>query len=154
MSVENFDGNGLADQPSTIYGYTDDQDELHIKELSRSGRGEPGPSPGDVINRETTNSEPTGSLCELENATDDPNMARFTLSTGTNYLYIPYIRITQVQQKLKNQRRKKPHHNEHLTWPVTARCGSRMCGFFCKRNKRLASLSGYAGCRVPFAGRS
>jgi hypothetical protein len=56
VSVENFDGNGLADQPSVIYGYTDDQDELHIKELSRSGYGEPGLSPGDVIERETTKS--------------------------------------------------------------------------------------------------
>jgi hypothetical protein len=65
MSVENFDGNGLADQPSIIYGYTDDQDELHIKELSRSGYGEPGPSPGDVINRETTKSTLDDGLPEL-----------------------------------------------------------------------------------------
>lgn len=54
MSVDNLDGNGLADQPSVIYGYTDDTDELHIKELSRSGYGEPGPSLGDVIKREPT----------------------------------------------------------------------------------------------------
>jgi len=153
VSVDNFDGDGFADQSSIIYSFQNDDGE-QIRELSRSGFGEAGPSPGDVIERETTNSELTGLLCELENATDDLNMARSTLSTGTNYLYIPSIRITQVQQKLKNQRRKKPHHNEHLTWPVTARCGSRMCGFFCKRNKRLASLSGYAGCRVPLAGRS
>lgn len=64
MSVENFDGNGLADQPSVIYGYTDDQDELHIKELSRSGYGEPGPSPGDVIDRETTKSTLSDGLPE------------------------------------------------------------------------------------------
>ncbi|WP_338738961.1 hypothetical protein [Haloplanus salilacus] len=51
MSVENFDGNGFADQPLIIYGYTDDTDELHIKELSRSGCGEFSPSPGDVLHR-------------------------------------------------------------------------------------------------------
>ena len=65
MSVENLDGNGFADQPSIIYGYTDDQDELHIKELSRSGYGEPGPSPGGVIDRETTKSTLDDRLPEL-----------------------------------------------------------------------------------------
>lgn len=56
MSVENFDGPGLSDQPSIIYGYTDAQEDLHIKELSRSGYGEPGPSPGDIIDRDSTES--------------------------------------------------------------------------------------------------
>jgi len=44
MSVENFDGDGFADQPST----TNDQDDLHIKELSCSGHGGLGLSSGDV----------------------------------------------------------------------------------------------------------
>lgn len=48
MSVKNLDGNGLADQPSVIYGYTNDQDDLHIKELSCSGHGGLGLSSGDV----------------------------------------------------------------------------------------------------------
>jgi len=51
VNVENFDGNGFADQPSIIYGYTADTDELHIKELSRSGCGEVSPSPGDALHR-------------------------------------------------------------------------------------------------------
>jgi hypothetical protein len=66
MSVENFDGDGLADQPSIIYGYTDDEGVLHIKELSRSGYGEPGPSPGDVIERESTKSTLDTRLPELD----------------------------------------------------------------------------------------
>jgi hypothetical protein len=65
VSVDNLDGNGLANQPSVIYGYTDDTDELHIKELSRSGYGDPGPSPGDVIDRETTKSSLDDGLPEL-----------------------------------------------------------------------------------------
>lgn len=63
MSIENFDGNGFADQPSIIYSF-DDGDE--IRELSRSGFGEPGSSPGDVLDRETTKSNPTDPLPELE----------------------------------------------------------------------------------------
>lgn len=79
MSVENLDGDGLADQPSIVYGFdevaatgglpdtaqdlldvtsvkhTDDGD-VNIRELSRSGWGEPGPSPGDVIDRKSTKS--------------------------------------------------------------------------------------------------
>ncbi|WP_139203668.1 hypothetical protein [Halorientalis persicus] len=66
MSVENFDGYGLADHLSIIYGYTDDYGELHIKELSRSGYGEPGPSPGDVIERELTKSTLDTRLPELD----------------------------------------------------------------------------------------
>lgn len=65
-SVENFDGDGLADQPSMIYGFERDGD-LEIRELSRSGFGEPGTSPGDVVPRERTKSKltdhpPTGDL--------------------------------------------------------------------------------------------
>lgn len=37
-----------------------------IRELSRSGYGNLGPSPGDVIERETTKSNPTDSLPEVE----------------------------------------------------------------------------------------
>ena len=62
MSVDNFDGDGFADQPSIIYSF-DDGDE--IRELSRSGFGELGPSPGDVIKRETTKSDPTDRIPEL-----------------------------------------------------------------------------------------
>jgi hypothetical protein len=65
MSVENFDGNGLADQPSIIYSFQDDDGE-QILELSRSGFGEAGSSPGDVLERETTKSNPTDSLPKLE----------------------------------------------------------------------------------------
>jgi len=67
MSVENFDGDGLADQPSIIYSFeTDNFGDVEIRELARSGFGEVGPSPGDVIERETTTSDPTDSLPELE----------------------------------------------------------------------------------------
>jgi len=62
MSVDNFDGDGFADQPSIIYAF-DGGDE--IRELSRSGYGELGPSPGDVIKRESTKSDPTNRLPEL-----------------------------------------------------------------------------------------
>ena len=56
MSVENFDGDGLADQPSIIYSFeTDDADDIQIRELARSGFGSPDPSPYDVIERESTN---------------------------------------------------------------------------------------------------
>ncbi|WP_340101777.1 hypothetical protein [Salinibaculum salinum] len=50
---------------ATVYGYIDDQDDLHIKELSRSGYGEPGPSPGDALERETTKSTLDDGLPEL-----------------------------------------------------------------------------------------
>lgn len=62
MSVDNFDGDGFADQPSIIYAF-DGGDQ--IRELSRSGYGELGPSPGDVIERESTKSDPTNRLPEL-----------------------------------------------------------------------------------------
>lgn len=62
MSVDNFDGDGFADQPSIIYAF-DGGDE--IRELSRSGYGELGPSPGDVIKRESMKSDPTNRLPEL-----------------------------------------------------------------------------------------
>jgi len=52
MSVENFDGDGFADQPSIVYGFeADDAGDVEIRELARSGFGEPGSSPGDVIQR-------------------------------------------------------------------------------------------------------
>ena len=67
MSVENFDGDGFADQPSIVYAFeSDDSGDVEIGELSRSGFGEVGPSPGDVIERETTKSDPTERLPELE----------------------------------------------------------------------------------------
>ena len=67
MSVENFDGDGFADQPSIIYSFEkDNSDDVEIRELVRSGFGEIGPSPGDVIEREATKSDPTDSLPELE----------------------------------------------------------------------------------------
>lgn len=67
MSVENFDGNGLADQPSIVYAFeTDDSGDVEIRELSRSGFGEAGSSPGDVLERETTKSDPTDGLPELD----------------------------------------------------------------------------------------
>lgn len=67
MSVEKCDGKGLADQPSIIYSFeTDDADDIQIRELARSGFGSPGPSPGDVIERESTKSSPTIRLPELE----------------------------------------------------------------------------------------
>lgn len=67
MSVENFDGNGLADQPSVIYAFEKgDTGEVEIREISRSGFGSPGPSPGDVIERESTKSSPSERLPESE----------------------------------------------------------------------------------------
>lgn len=79
MSVDNLDGNGLADQPSIIYGFDEtattgglpgaaqallddthvehtDSEDIEIRELSRSGFGSVGPSPGDVIERDSTKS--------------------------------------------------------------------------------------------------
>lgn len=67
MSVDNFDGDGFADQPSIVYSFeTDETGEVTIRELSRSGYGEPGPSPGDVIERDTTKSTLDDSLPELD----------------------------------------------------------------------------------------
>ena len=63
MSVENLEGDGYADQPSIIYAF-DGGDEL--RELSRSGYAELGASPGDVIERESTKSDPSTRLPELE----------------------------------------------------------------------------------------
>lgn len=65
MSVENFDGDGLADQPSIIYGFV--REGFEIRELSQSGFAEPGASPGDVLARDSTKSTltdrlPTGDL--------------------------------------------------------------------------------------------
>jgi hypothetical protein len=94
-SVENFDGPGLSDQPSVIYGYTDtastdglpentrellkytkshasNNDDLEIRELSRSGRGHPGPSPGDVLARDTTKSTLDTGLPELDLVGEEP----------------------------------------------------------------------------------
>lgn len=78
MSAENFDGDGLADQPSIIYDFDDTantdglpdvaqtlldyttdhttSEDVEIREFSRSGYGEVGPSPGDVIERDSTKS--------------------------------------------------------------------------------------------------
>lgn len=107
MSVENFDGDGLADQPSIVYGFTQtapteglpdgvnqllddtqvkhnttddahtlaeaesigehtDTTDINIREVSRSGYGTPGPSPGDVIERESTKSTLDTRLPDLE----------------------------------------------------------------------------------------
>ena len=67
MSVENLDGNGFADQPSIVYAFEkNENDEVEIRELSRSGFGSPGSSPGDAIERESTKSSPTTWLPELE----------------------------------------------------------------------------------------
>lgn len=65
MSAGSFSGNGFADQPSVIYGYTDDSDKMHIREISRSGHGDLGASPGDVIERDSTNSNLENRLPEL-----------------------------------------------------------------------------------------
>jgi hypothetical protein len=37
QSVEDIDGDGLVDFPRFIYGYTDDENTLYIKDNSRSG---------------------------------------------------------------------------------------------------------------------
>ena len=91
MSVENFDGDGLADQPSIVYGFTHtattgglpgpaqallddtrtnhtepDDGDVEIRELSRSGWAKPGPSPGDVITRDSTQSSLDTRLPELD----------------------------------------------------------------------------------------
>lgn len=65
MTANNFDGHGLADQPSIIYGFEADGEQV-IREFSRSGYGQPGPSPGDVIERETTKSSLDDRLPEFE----------------------------------------------------------------------------------------
>lgn len=63
MSTDNFEGDGFADQPSIIYAFNGGDE---IREISRSGYGQPGPSPGDIIERESTRSNPTERLPELE----------------------------------------------------------------------------------------
>lgn len=71
MSVENLDGDGYADQPSIIYAF-DGGDK--IREVLRSTQGELTDvalggdlqRPGDVIERDTTRSNPTERLPELE----------------------------------------------------------------------------------------
>lgn len=88
MSVENLDGDGLADQPSIVYGFDEtattgslpgsaqallddtaakhtNNEDINIRELSRSGWAQPGPSPGDVIERESTKSTLDTRLPEL-----------------------------------------------------------------------------------------
>jgi hypothetical protein len=65
VSVDNFDGDGYADQPSIIYGF-EDEDELEIRELARSGFAQPGTSPGDVIQRDSTKSSLTNRLPDLD----------------------------------------------------------------------------------------
>jgi len=87
VSVENFDGTGLSDQPGIVYGFTDTADtdglpdyarsllssttvdhsaDVEIRELSRSGRGQPGPSRGDVVERDRTKSTLETRLPELD----------------------------------------------------------------------------------------
>ena len=67
MSAENLDGDGFADQPSIIYSFEKcGTGEVAIRELSRSGFGSPGPSPGEVIERESTKSSPSERLPEHE----------------------------------------------------------------------------------------
>lgn len=58
MSVDNFDGDGSADQPSVIYAYDRGNE---IRELCRSGDFS-----GNVFKRESTRSNPTERLPELE----------------------------------------------------------------------------------------
>lgn len=65
MSLANFDGDGYADQPSIIYKYPDGEGNEQIRELARSGYAEPGPSPGDVIERDSTKSDLSDRLPEL-----------------------------------------------------------------------------------------
>lgn len=250
MSVESFNGDGLPDQPSIVYGFEKDDDgEVEIRDLARSGFGEPGPLPGGVIERETIKSNLTlragpdglpGSdrlqedecgedipefaclghdadnsagcgkpiyvgqtcsspACERDWPTavkrkvvrtagklegfrrslysryngqkgivyfvyplayccrnsNDPAKARLTYSVGSTYLYIPYIvRREYSRSSETNGGRNRTTTTSTLTWPVNARRGSRTCCFFGNRNKRLAFGSGYAGCRVPLAGRS
>lgn len=67
MSVENFEGEGFGDQPSIIYMFEKDKDGgAEVRELSRSGYGSPGASPGEVIEREATKSSPETRLPELD----------------------------------------------------------------------------------------
>jgi hypothetical protein len=66
VTVENFDGNGFADQPPIIYAVeSDDDGDIQIRKIVRSGFCEPGPSPGDVIEPETIISDPADSVLEL-----------------------------------------------------------------------------------------
>jgi len=89
MSVENLDGDGYADQPSIVYGFDEtattgslpdsaqallddtavkhtDNEDINIRELSRSGWAQPGPSPGDVIERDSTQSTLDTRLPDLD----------------------------------------------------------------------------------------
>lgn len=65
MSAENFDGDGLADQPSVVYSFDSENGE-QIRELVRSGHGDAGASPGDVLQKNTTVSDPTDSPPQLD----------------------------------------------------------------------------------------
>ena len=101
MSVENFDGDGFTYQPSIIYSFeTDDSGDAQIRELARSGFGEVSPSPGDVIERETTTSDPTDSLPEPD-LTGQGGLARD--DCGEDIPRLPALdTILQTQQAVVN----------------------------------------------------
>jgi hypothetical protein len=66
VRINYFDVDGLEDQPSFIHSFErDDSGEVQIREPARSGFGEVGSSSSNVIKRETTTSDPTDSLPEL-----------------------------------------------------------------------------------------
>jgi hypothetical protein len=147
VSVKNFDGDGFGDQPSIIYSFEkDNSGELEIRELARSRFGQAGHSFADVVERETTKSDPTDLLTELKSlrhgdyarnnyrgncgvsthsifSSDDPAKARSKSSDGSNYLNIRYIGLAQVQQKLKDKTVEgTAHHDEHSD--LAGRCSS------------------------------
>lgn len=64
MSIsKKTESDGLADKPSIIYGYDgQDENEIEIRELVRSGYAQIGPSPGDVLPRSRSQSTPDQEL--------------------------------------------------------------------------------------------
>ena len=72
-----MEADGLADKPSIVYGFDGSDEDIELREVVRSGYGEIGPSPGDVIARSRSQSDPdsglpTGPLpCGDELASDD-----------------------------------------------------------------------------------
>ena len=74
VSVENLNGDGTADQPSIIYGYQNEDDDVEVRELARAttgqlqdvARGGDLQRPGDVIERTTTKSTLNNPLPDLD----------------------------------------------------------------------------------------
>lgn len=78
MSVANTDGDGYGDKSGIVYQfdgtpYDDFEDGIQTRKVVRSGYGEPGPSPGDIVEMDNTKSNPDTSLPALDLMGQDGN---------------------------------------------------------------------------------